>query len=128
MLPEPPRTSSGYRDCASDAALRLGLIRDAQGAGLSLAEIRSVLELRGGGRAPCGHVTELINDHLTDIDRRMAELLATRTEPRRTDRFIRVAVADHAAYEAFLTGTLSGLPCVRRLESHLTMKIVKTSP
>ncbi|TSB15485.1 Lrp/AsnC family transcriptional regulator [Streptomyces sp. NBC_01525] len=46
----------------------------------------------------------------------------------RPDYFIRVAVADHAAYEAFLTGRLSGLPAVRRLESHLTMKTIKTSP
>ncbi|MET7517427.1 Lrp/AsnC ligand binding domain-containing protein [Streptomyces sp. NPDC005480] len=46
----------------------------------------------------------------------------------RPDYFIRVAVADHAAYEAFLTGRLSGLPCVLRLESHLTMKNVKTDP
>ncbi|MEU1663978.1 Lrp/AsnC family transcriptional regulator [Streptomyces sparsogenes] len=45
----------------------------------------------------------------------------------RPDYFIRVAVADHAAYEAFLTGKLSGLPAVRRLESHLTMKEIKTN-
>jgi DNA-binding Lrp family transcriptional regulator len=44
----------------------------------------------------------------------------------RPDYFIRVAVADHAAYEAFLTGKLSCLPAVRRLESHLTMKEIKT--
>ncbi|MEU0939772.1 MULTISPECIES: Lrp/AsnC family transcriptional regulator [unclassified Embleya] len=44
----------------------------------------------------------------------------------RPDYFIRVAVADHAAYEAFLTGKLSGLPAVRRIESHLTMKEIKT--
>lgn len=45
----------------------------------------------------------------------------------RPDYFIRVAVADHAAYEAFLTGKLSGPPCVLRLESHLTMKNIKTN-
>lgn len=43
----------------------------------------------------------------------------------RPDYFIRVAVADHAAYEAFVTGRLSGLPAVLRLESHLTMKKIK---
>jgi DNA-binding Lrp family transcriptional regulator len=43
----------------------------------------------------------------------------------RPDYFIRVAVADHAAYEAFLIGKLSGLPAVLRLESHLTMKKIK---
>ncbi|MFD5946956.1 Lrp/AsnC family transcriptional regulator [Streptomyces collinus] len=43
----------------------------------------------------------------------------------RPDYFLRVAVADHAAYEAFITGKLSGLPAVLRLESHLTMKKIK---
>ncbi|TDC21636.1 Lrp/AsnC family transcriptional regulator [Streptomyces sp. 8K308] len=46
----------------------------------------------------------------------------------RPDYFIRVAVADHAAYEAFLIGKLSGLPAVQRLESHLTMKEIKADP
>lgn len=32
----------------------------------------------------------------------------------RPDYFLRVAVADHAAYEAFSTGKLSGLPAVLR--------------
>ncbi|MCX4399403.1 Lrp/AsnC family transcriptional regulator [Streptomyces sp. NBC_00053] len=45
----------------------------------------------------------------------------------RPDYFIRVAVVDPAAYEAFLTGKLSCLPAVRRLESHLTMKEIKAN-
>ncbi|WP_199829510.1 Lrp/AsnC family transcriptional regulator [Streptomyces sp. MMG1121] len=44
----------------------------------------------------------------------------------RPDYFVRVAVADHAAYEAFLVEKLSGLPCVLRIDSHLTMKTIKT--
>ena len=43
----------------------------------------------------------------------------------RPDYFLRVAVADHAAYEAFLTGKLTGLPGVLRTTSHLTMKQIK---
>ncbi|MER6955501.1 Lrp/AsnC family transcriptional regulator [Streptomyces sp. NPDC000618] len=46
----------------------------------------------------------------------------------RPDYFLRVAVADHAAYEAFLTGRLTGLPGVLRTESHLTMKQIKAGP
>ena len=44
----------------------------------------------------------------------------------RKDYFLRVAVADHAAYEEFLTTKLSGLPGVLRLTSHLTMKELKS--
>lgn len=43
----------------------------------------------------------------------------------RPDYFLRVAVADHDAYEAFLTGKLTGLPGVLRTTSHLTMKKIK---
>lgn len=42
------------------------------------------------------------------------------------DYFLRIAVADHAAYEAFLTGKLIGLPGVLHVTSHLTMKKLKT--
>ena len=45
----------------------------------------------------------------------------------RPDYFLRVAVADHAAYETFLTDKLSGLPGVLRIESHLTLKKIKSS-
>ena len=44
----------------------------------------------------------------------------------RPDYFIRVAVADHAAYDAFLTRNLIGVPGVLRTTSHLTMKKIKT--
>ncbi|MFK0132429.1 Lrp/AsnC family transcriptional regulator [Streptomyces rubiginosohelvolus] len=44
----------------------------------------------------------------------------------RPDYFMRVSVADHASYEAFAVGKLSGLPAVHRYTSHLTMKKIKT--
>ncbi|MFE5814859.1 heavy metal-responsive transcriptional regulator [Streptomyces sp. NPDC056479] len=79
LLPAPPRTSSGYRDYPPQTGIRLAFIRDAQSAGLTLAEIRSVLALRDSGEAPCAHVTDLIQQHLADIERRMAELRKTRS-------------------------------------------------
>jgi MerR family copper efflux transcriptional regulator len=79
LLPEPARTAGGYRDYPSGAPTRLTFIRDAQSAGLTLAEIRSVLTLRDSGEAPCDHVSELIRQHLADIEHRMAELRKTRT-------------------------------------------------
>lgn len=79
LLPEPPRTPGGYRDYAPETATRLAFVRDAQSAGLTLAEVRSILVLRDSGEAPCGHVTHLIQEHLADIERRMADLCKTRT-------------------------------------------------
>jgi DNA-binding Lrp family transcriptional regulator len=45
----------------------------------------------------------------------------------RPDYYVRVAVADHAAYEGFVTGKLTGLPGVRRITSHLAMKKIKAA-
>lgn len=80
ILPEPERTPSGYRDYAPDAVRRLRFVRAAQTAGLRLREIRSVLAVRDGGEAPCAHVTDLLADQLTEVARRIEELVATRGE------------------------------------------------
>lgn len=79
LLPEPSRTSGGYRDYPPEATVRLGFIRDAQSAGFSLAEIRGILALRDSGEVPCTHVTGLIQERLADVERRMADLRKTRT-------------------------------------------------
>ncbi|MFE0130954.1 heavy metal-responsive transcriptional regulator [Streptomyces sp. NPDC059037] len=79
LVPEPPRTSGGYRDYPGESLTRLAFIRDAQHAGLTLAEIRGILALRDSGRAPCDHVSDLIGEHLEEIDRRISELRKTRT-------------------------------------------------
>ncbi|MFG2404765.1 heavy metal-responsive transcriptional regulator [Streptomyces brevispora] len=98
LLPPPPRTPSGYRDYPEHAVTRLAFVRDAQRAGLTLAEIRSVLALRDDGHAPCTHVTGLIHEHLDDIDRRMTELAATRDALRTLAG--RAATTDPAACDA----------------------------
>ncbi|MEU3048064.1 MerR family transcriptional regulator [Streptomyces sp. NPDC006984] len=69
LLPAPPRTSSGYREYAPQAADRLAFIRDAQAAGLTLGEVREVLRIRDAGRAPCEHVGALIAEHLRAVER-----------------------------------------------------------
>jgi DNA-binding transcriptional MerR regulator len=79
LLPAPPRTPGGFRDYPPEAAHRLRFSRDAQGAGLTLAEIAGVLALRDSGQAPCGQVAALIAERLTQIEQRLADLHATRT-------------------------------------------------
>lgn len=46
LLPEPPRTASGYRQYSADAVRRVRFIRRAKGLGFKLAEIAELLELR----------------------------------------------------------------------------------
>ncbi|ONI49986.1 MULTISPECIES: heavy metal-responsive transcriptional regulator [unclassified Streptomyces] len=92
LLSPPPRTPGGYRDYPPHTVARLAFVRDAQAAGLTLAEIRSVLSLRDSGQAPCTQVNMLIEEHLAEIDRRMAELRQARTVLRELGH--RAAVTD----------------------------------
>ena len=80
VLSEPDRTDSGYRDYDEAAVDRLAFVRAAQTAGLTLAQIAGVLEIRDRGEAPCIHVEELIADKLAETDERIAELEANRRE------------------------------------------------
>ena len=59
------------------------------------------------------------------IAARYDEVIELRRMFGRPDYFLRVAIADHAAYEAFLTGKLIGLPGVLHVTSHITMKKLK---
>jgi MerR family transcriptional regulator, copper efflux regulator len=79
LLADPARTQSGYRDYDPEVVDRLRFIRHAQTAGLTLAEIRQVLAISDDGDPPCGHVTDLILQHLADVDERIRELTETRS-------------------------------------------------
>lgn len=78
VFPTPPRSSNGYRTYEPQAIDKLKFIRDAQSTGLSLTEIRSILELREQGIASCEHVIHLLGHHLSELDRRISALEATR--------------------------------------------------
>lgn len=78
LLPPPERTASGYRAYGPEVLDRLSFIRDAQSAGLTLAEISSVLDLKDAGSSTCEHTEELLRRHLADLDHRIAALVDTR--------------------------------------------------
>ena len=80
LVPRPQRDSNGYRSYDPSVLSRLGFIRNGQGAGLTLAEIGTVLDLRGKGASPCTHVTELLSNKLSAIRTRQAELAALEVE------------------------------------------------
>lgn len=78
LLPPAQRTASGYRDYGQEAISRLDFIRRGRAAGLTLAEIREVLDIRDAGTAPCRHVAELLDDRLSALDQQIADLQALR--------------------------------------------------
>ncbi|AZS39449.1 heavy metal-responsive transcriptional regulator [Microbacterium oxydans] len=74
LLPSAERTPAGYRDYTADALTRIGFIHRGQAAGLTLAQIRQILDIRDHGQAPCGHVRDLLDTRLADIDQQIAQL------------------------------------------------------
>jgi MerR family transcriptional regulator, copper efflux regulator len=94
LLPQPPRTPGGYRDYPPGAVDRLAFIRHAQAAGFTLADVRGVLAIRDSGHAPCQHVSVLIDEHLAQVERRIAEL--TRARDALKDLQRRAAATDPA--------------------------------
>ena len=85
LLPEPARTSSGYRDYAEDDAERLTFVKTAQRLGLSLDEIREILALRERGQQPCGYVAGVLRRQVADLDRRIREMGELRDELKRLE-------------------------------------------
>ncbi len=80
LLRPPDRTSSNYRDYGDDAAERLRFIRDSQAAGLTLAEVGSILDMKDAGQSTCAHTRALVHRHLDEIDQQIEALKATRVE------------------------------------------------
>jgi len=78
LLPEPERTPSGYRDYGLESLDRIGFIHRGQASGLTLAQIREVLDIRDGGHAPCEHVRDLLGHRLADIDAQIHRLTELR--------------------------------------------------
>jgi len=80
LLPEPERASNGYRLYRDAALHRLRFIRTAQAAGLTLAEIGAIIDLRDEGTVPCGHVGVLLETKLAEVQQRQRHLAAVEVE------------------------------------------------
>ena len=80
LLPQPARRSSGYRDYRAEDETRLRFVRTAQRLGFSLSEIAEILALKERGEQPCGYVLTVLDRQVADIDRRLGELVALRSE------------------------------------------------
>lgn len=74
LLPRPTRTNGGYRLYEHATLERIALIRKAHALGLTLREVREVLEIASGGRDPCAHVRALLERRLGEIRARIADL------------------------------------------------------
>lgn len=80
LLARPERAPNGYRLYDDGAVQRGRFIRSAQAAGLTLAEIGSIIDIRSEGAAPCTHVSALLEAKLADVSERQRQLAALQSE------------------------------------------------
>lgn len=80
LLPEAARGVNGYRVYDDSTLARLRFVNLAQAAGLTLAEIHTIIALREDGTVPCAHVVTLIDSKLVDVRARITHLAALQAE------------------------------------------------
>lgn len=80
LLPPPRRTAARYRLYGEADRQRLRFIRKARAIGLTLAEIREILDLRQQGEQPCAHVLALLDHKLAAIEQQLRALEDFRDE------------------------------------------------
>ncbi|RXR25201.1 MerR family transcriptional regulator [Sphingobium fluviale] len=80
LLPPPARTAANYRAYGSEHLARLSFIRRARDLGFTLEAVRELLTLSDDKSQPCEAVDAIARTHLIDIDRKVADLTALRTE------------------------------------------------
>lgn len=74
MMPDPPRTASGYRVYDGNHVDRLRFILRARALGFTIEQIRGLLELVDGGTQTCAEVKERTERHLADVRAKIADL------------------------------------------------------
>jgi len=74
LLPRLPRTEGGFRQYAESDVETLAFIRRVQRLGFKLSEIRGLLNLRGNRLQPCAPVRQRLEEKLSDVQRKLADL------------------------------------------------------
>ena len=74
LIPEPPRTPAGYRQCAADTVARLRFIQRAKALGFSLRETQELLALHVGDGASAADVRVRAAEKVGDISARIRDL------------------------------------------------------
>ncbi|MGC9525088.1 MAG: heavy metal-responsive transcriptional regulator [Limnospira sp.] len=80
LIPSPQRTEAGYRLFSEEDVGRLAFILRVKSLGLTLEEIREILELKDGRSLTCQAVYERLNEKLTEIREKIDQLQALHDE------------------------------------------------
>lgn len=76
LLSQPVRSEANYRLYTATQAERLHFIRRCRALGMWLDEVQVLLDFHDQPHRPCGGVNDLVDWHIDQIDRQIAELSA----------------------------------------------------
>lgn len=104
LLPSPRRSESGYRLYTRDERERLQLIKRAKLLGLSLSEIKEIVEYAIDGRCGIlqGRLLSLVETKLGEIDQTIQDLIAFREDLGRYQRHLSNRISSGAEDECRL--------------------------
>lgn len=80
LIAPPLRTEGNYRSYAGEDVARLRFVRRTRDLGFSLEQIRALLSISGQREGDCGSVDAIASEHLAEVDRKIADLVALRRE------------------------------------------------
>lgn len=74
LIPVAPRSASRYRLYPPETADRIRFIKAAQGLGLTLEEIKKVIEAKRLKGKPCEHVVELLETKISTLHQKIKDM------------------------------------------------------
>lgn len=80
LLAAPARTAGNYRAYGNAELGRLSFIRRARDLGFGIDQIRALLSLSEKKKRSCKAVDQIARQHLSDVDSKLADLMALRSE------------------------------------------------
>ncbi len=80
LLKSSERTEGGFRLFSPNTIKRIAFIKRLQKLGSSLQEIFEILKVYDQGLAPCSEIKQQLEHQVSEIDRRIAELITLRDE------------------------------------------------
>lgn len=83
LLPDPPRSSTGYRRYGPDAVRTVRFVKRAQELGFRLVEVETLLHLANGGPRSCEAAQRLAGDRIADLDAKIDALTSMRASLQR---------------------------------------------
>jgi MerR family transcriptional regulator, Zn(II)-responsive regulator of zntA len=80
LIPHPERTESGYRFYQNTDLQRLNFILNAKNLGMTLEEIKELLNLQDDGVLSCHQVYERLQQKVKQIDQQISQLQTLKAE------------------------------------------------